>query len=137
MGGASKASQSGLCKSTIGLCERHNRIVRRVSDGADAHSKRQLEVLQKAKRTGPGRPGTMRFEQGLLPCQFTVRCWLPVFSDGRLGRGKKFSEPIQDLVGPEPLEAVQRLVQRRELFVRDAADLLDGLDVLLIERVVD
>src|ERR1700682_5339547 len=48
-----------------------------------------------------------------------------------------FSEPIQDLVGPEPLEPVQRLVQRRELFVRDAADLLHGLDVLLIERVDD
>src|SRR3954453_1675680 len=47
----------------------------------------------------------------------------------------KLSEPIQDLVGPETLEAVQRLVQRRELLVRDAADLLHGLDVLLIERV--
>jgi hypothetical protein len=32
---------------------------------------------------------------------------------------------------------VQRLVQRRELLVRDAADLLDRLDVLLIERVDD
>src|SRR6202140_1200167 len=48
-----------------------------------------------------------------------------------------FSEPIQDLVGPEPLEPVQRLVQRRELLVRDAADLLHGLDVLLVERVDD
>src|SRR5689334_14333752 len=37
----------------------------------------------------------------------------------------KFSEPVQDLVGPEPLEAMQRLVQRRELLVRNAADLLD------------
>ena len=66
-----------------------------------------LRFSKKAKRTGPGRPGTMGFEQGLLPCHFIVRCWLPVFLDGRLGRGKKFSEPIQDLVGPEPLEAVQ------------------------------
>src|ERR1700741_885032 len=49
----------------------------------------------------------------------------------------KSSEPIEDLVGPEPLEPVQRLVQRRELLVRDAADLLHGLDVLLIERVDD
>src|SRR6185295_18305165 len=49
----------------------------------------------------------------------------------------KLSEPIQDLVGPEPLEAVQRLVQGRELLVRDAADLFHGLDVLLIERVDD
>src|SRR4029079_9928178 len=53
------------------------------------------------------------------------------------GRGRKFSEPIQDLVGPEPLEPVQRLVQGRELLVGDAADLLHGLDVLLIERVAD
>src|SRR5271168_2394566 len=47
------------------------------------------------------------------------------------------SEPIEDLVGPEPLEAMQRLVQRRELLVRDAADLFNGLDVLLVERVDD
>src|SRR5437773_11660417 len=49
----------------------------------------------------------------------------------------RFSEPIQDLVGPEPLEAMQRLVQRRELLVGDAADLLHRLDVLLVERVDD
>src|SRR5271163_2172859 len=48
-----------------------------------------------------------------------------------------FSKPIQDLVGPEALEPVQRLVQGRELLVRDAADLLHGLDVLLIERIDD
>src|SRR5215471_2954183 len=32
---------------------------------------------------------------------------------------------------------MQRLVQRRELIVRDAADLLDRLDVLLVERLDD
>src|SRR5262249_37042485 len=47
------------------------------------------------------------------------------------------SETIEDLVGPEPLEAMQRLVQRRKFLVRDAADLLDRLDVLLIERIDD
>src|SRR3982074_573799 len=51
--------------------------------------------------------------------------------------GRKKSERIQDLVGPDPLEPVQRLVQRRELLVRDAADLFHGLDVLLIERIDD
>src|SRR5450631_955447 len=50
---------------------------------------------------------------------------------------RKFSETVQDLVGPEPLEPVQRLVQGREFLVRDAADLLHRLDVLLIERVDD
>jgi hypothetical protein len=47
------------------------------------------------------------------------------------------SEPIQDLVGPEPLEPVQRLVEGCEFLVRDAADLFHGLDVLLIKRVDD
>src|SRR3954452_10235078 len=51
--------------------------------------------------------------------------------------GPKKSEPIEDLVGPEPLEPVQRLVQGREFLVRDAADLLHRLDVLLIERFDD
>src|SRR5262249_19274797 len=47
------------------------------------------------------------------------------------------SETIENLVGPEPLEAMQRLVQRRELLIGDAADLLDRLDVLLIQRIDD
>jgi len=34
---------------------------------------------QKAKRTGSGKPEPMRLGQGLLPCQFMIRCWLPVF----------------------------------------------------------
>src|SRR5215471_6845933 len=54
-----------------------------------------------------------------------------------LAANPEISETIQDLVGPEPLEAMQRLVQRRELLVRDAADLLDRLDVLLIQRLDD
>src|ERR1700692_2206190 len=53
------------------------------------------------------------------------------------GLAEKISEPVQDLVGPEPLEAMQRLVERRELLVRDAADLLHRLDVLLVERIDD
>jgi hypothetical protein len=56
--------------------QEHNRIVRQVISAPDVHAKRQLKVLQKTKRTGPGEPGPMRFEQGLLPCQFLVRCWL-------------------------------------------------------------
>src|SRR5262245_13316066 len=46
-------------------------------------------------------------------------------------------QPIQDLVGPEALEPVQRLVERGELFAVDAADLLDRADMLLIERLDD
>src|SRR5258708_38511800 len=64
-----------------------------------------------------------------------LRDGLPVFSRGPAW--PSFLEAIQDLVGPEPLEAMQRLVQGRELLVRDAADLLDRLDVLLVERVDD
>src|SRR6185312_4122381 len=46
-------------------------------------------------------------------------------------------EPVENLIGPEPLEPMQGLVQRRELLVRDAADLLHRLDVLLVKRVDD
>src|SRR6266446_3258613 len=91
------------------------------------------------KQNAPVRKtGAMRLAQGLLPCQFIVALgrrsskW-PAWPSS----GMRFSEPIQDLVGPEALEPVQRLVQRRELLVRDAADLLHRLDVLLIERVDD
>jgi hypothetical protein len=37
------------------------------------------EDAKNAKRTGSGKPEPMRLEQGLLPCQFMIRCWLPVF----------------------------------------------------------
>src|SRR6185312_9940688 len=64
-----------------------------------------------------------------------------VLFDVRLGKSRQACserqirlEPVQDLVGPEPLEPVQRLVQRRELVVGDAADLFHRPDVLLIER---
>src|ERR1700738_4407673 len=47
------------------------------------------------------------------------------------------SEAVEDLVGPEPLEAMQRLVQGRKLLGVDAAELLDGAHMLLIERIHD
>src|SRR4051794_22262767 len=46
-------------------------------------------------------------------------------------------EAIQNLVGPEALETVQRLVQRDELVGVDAADLLHRAHVLLIELLDD
>src|ERR1700743_2356450 len=58
-------------------------------------------------------------------------------SSDMAGFGPKLLETVQDLVGPEPLEALQRLVHSRRLLVRDATDLLHRLDVLLIERVDD
>src|SRR5438105_9587669 len=82
----------------------------------------------KTKRTGPetradavGEVSSSRVAAGL----FKVPAW------------PKKSEPIEDLVGPEALQPVQRLVQGREFLVRDAADLLHRLDVLLIERFDD
>jgi hypothetical protein len=42
------------------------------------------------------------------------------------------SKTIEDLVGPEALEPLQRLVERGELVGIDVAHLLDGADVLLI-----
>ena len=47
------------------------------------------------------------------------------------------SEPVENLIGPEALEAVQRLVEHAELVGIDAADLLDRAHVLLVERVDD
>src|SRR6185437_16070669 len=46
-------------------------------------------------------------------------------------------EAIQDLIGPEALEPVQRLVERGELVGVDAAHLLNGAHVLLVERLDD
>jgi hypothetical protein len=51
---------------------------------------RESTGLPNNKTHRPGEPEPMRFEQGLLPCQFKVRCSLPVFSDGRLDRGRVF-----------------------------------------------
>ena len=87
------------------------------------------------KQSAPARkPGPMRLGQvsALLACRrsFETAGWPDLAV-------AQFSEAIQDLVGPEALETMQRLVQRRELVVRDAADLLHRLDVLLIERVDD
>src|SRR3954467_5714288 len=87
---------------------------------------------QTTKRTGPGNPDRCAWGSLILFLLLVVafRAFLPpAFS--------KASEPVQDLVGPEPLEPVQRLVQGREFVIRDAADLLNGLDVLLIESVDD
>ena len=39
------------------------------------------------------------------------------------------------MIGPEPLEPVQRLVEHAELIGVDAADLLDRAHVLLVERI--
>ena len=81
-------------------------------------------IVQETKRTGPERRADARGE-------------VFAFVDGRrsfvcrLGR-RIISKTIQDLVGPEPLEPMQRLVQRRELIIGDAADLFNGLDVLLV-----
>src|SRR5262245_16496016 len=98
-----------------------------------------LRFAKKPNAPAPENRGRCASSTAYCLASSSVRCWLPVFSPwpawprDRL----KGSEPIQDLVGPEPFEAVQRLVQRRELLVRDAADLLHRLDVLLVERVDD
>src|SRR5690242_3110937 len=89
-----------------------------------ASARRMQERAQRRLEKPPMRPqGKQRFED------------VPVFSAAgfRHSTVTKISEPIQDLVGPEALEAMQRLVQCREFLARDAADLLDGLDVLLVQ----
>src|SRR6201998_4569992 len=89
---------------------------------SDSRRKSKSASVRKA---GPMRLGEVTF----------VVIWPPVFLVA--GLAETIAEPKEDRVGPEPLEPVQRLVQRRELLVRDAADLLHRLDVLLIERLDD
>src|SRR5689334_23223387 len=43
-------------------------------------------------------------------------------------------EPVKDLVRPEPLEALESLVEAGELVGRDTAHLLDRAHVLLVEQ---
>src|SRR5262249_51625379 len=43
-------------------------------------------------------------------------------------------EPVTDLIGPEPLKPDQGFVERLKIVVIDAADLLQGLQLPLIER---
>src|SRR6516162_6261207 len=50
---------------------------------------------------------------------------------------KRRSQPIEDLIGPEPLQALQRLVERREFLASDSADLGHGGHVLLVKRIDD
>src|SRR5580700_7687259 len=52
-------------------------------------------------------------------------------------RAARESEPVEDLIGPKPLKAVQRLVQGREFVGVDAAELFDRAHMLVIERIDD
>src|SRR6516162_9434579 len=63
--------------------------------------------------------------------------YAPAMRRGEGRQLKRRSQPIKDLIGPEPLEALQRLVERRELVAIDAADLGHGGHVLLVERIDD
>src|SRR5215471_19656924 len=47
------------------------------------------------------------------------------------------SEPVENLVGPEPLEPLQRLVETGELRRADAAHLLDRAHMLVVQRLDD
>src|SRR5262249_42035526 len=78
-------------------------------------------------------------------CPPCPRCWLqesreknaPAMRRGEGRQLKRRSQPIKDLIGPEPLEALQRLVERRELLAIDPADLGHGVNGLLVERIDD
>jgi hypothetical protein len=66
--------------------EMHAAGLRRRAELIRRGQSRRDEGRKKQKRTGPGKTGGDALQQGLLPCQFIVRRWLPVFSDGRLDR---------------------------------------------------
>jgi hypothetical protein len=46
-------------------------------------------------------------------------------------------QTIENLVSPEPLKTVQRLVKRGELVAVDPADRLDGAHMPAVERIND
>src|SRR5919198_1575936 len=55
----------------------------------------------------------------------------------RADKLKLRSQPVEDLIGPEPLETLQRPVQHRELVAVDATDLSDATQVLPVEHIDD
>src|SRR5947209_10762968 len=85
--------------------------------------------------------------RGLPPCSWTrLFVWRPLTHPtsilqmqrpgARPGRAitsrSEGLQPVEDLVGPEPLQPMQRLVQGCELVAVDAAYRLHGANVLLI-----
>jgi hypothetical protein len=71
--------------------------------------------------------------QTMLPTVENIGKFDPENGERRSGR----SQPIQNLVSPETLKPVQRLVKRDQLIKTEAADLLDRAYVLLVERIND
>ena len=60
------------------IVQEHNRIVRGhnriVREQQSVNLRCAKNKTHRIRKTGP-----MRLEQGLVPCQFIVRLWLPVF----------------------------------------------------------
>src|SRR5579871_4570827 len=80
--------------------------------GGDCMAGRRQAATQRAKKEA-------RFSPGLFP-------WFSVSS-----------QAIENLIGPEPLEPLQGLVQDLQVAGADAAHLLDGADVLLVKLLDD
>src|SRR6516162_2153262 len=95
----------------------------RVGKGAEAASRRTAGVARRVRAVGCRRAREKKYA--------------PAMRRGEGRQLKRRSQPIKDLIGPEPLEALQRLVERRELVAIDAADLSHGGHVLLVERIDD
>src|SRR5258707_11851050 len=102
--------------------------------GISSNSGSPFFAVHTTNRTGPGENRADALGEVSFRLVATGLFRMPAWP---LTAFERVSETIQDLVGPEPLEPVQRLVERRELLVRDAADLLHALYVLLIQRIDD
>src|ERR1700730_2510783 len=86
-------------------------------------------ILERWSALFVGVRNAFQAETGSLPrTQVRGRLFLKRFSP---------SQTIENLIGPEPLEPMQRLVEGRELVGADAADLLDRAHMLLIEPIDD
>ena len=63
----------------LGIEEMQTAGLRRQADLIAARNRGAMQGPEKQNAPDPENRGRCAFEQGLLPCQFIVRCWLPVF----------------------------------------------------------
>src|SRR5262245_20477650 len=91
----------------------------------------------KARKLDRDMQPTLHAVARAMGCGGCAKKYAPATRRGGGRQRKRRSQPIEDLIGPEPLEALQRPVERGELVAIDAADLGHGAHVLLVERIDD
>src|SRR5262245_43183470 len=104
---------------------------------AERHTLAAARGSAKARKLDRDVPPALRAVARAVGCSTCAKRYAPATRRGGGRQPKRRSQPIEDLTGPEPLEALQRRVERGELVAIDAADLGHGGHVLLVERIDD